>query len=59
MVIDALNENKKNLNDFDKIIVIGDRVEDKELAVNLKASFIDVNDKDYEQLVNEVKGLNL
>ena len=59
MVNDALNETKKNLNDFDKIIVIGDRIEDKELAINLKASFIDVNNKNYSQLVNDVKDLNL
>lgn len=59
MVNDALNETKKSLSDFDKIIVIGDRVEDKELAANLKAIFIDVNLKNYEQLVNEVKILNL
>lgn len=59
MVIDALNETKKNLNDFDKIIVIGDRQEDKELAINLKAIFIDVNNKNYEQLVQDVKDLNL
>lgn len=59
MVIDALNETKKNIKDFDKIIVIGDRQEDKELATNLNAIFIDVNNKNYEQLINEVKVLNL
>jgi len=59
MVLDALNETKKNLKDFDKIIVLGDRPEDNELAMNLKAVFIDVNDKTYEQLVSEVKALNL
>ena len=59
MVLDALNETKKNLNDFNKIIVIGDREEDKGLAINLKASFIDVNNKNYDQLINEVKVLNI
>jgi len=59
MVMDALNITKKKLEDFNKIIVIGDRIEDKELGANLKAFFIDVNNKNYEQLINELKGLNL
>jgi len=50
MVSDGLKAIKKELNDFTDIIVIGDRHEDKELADNLKAKFIDVTGKNYEKL---------
>lgn len=43
MLFDALKRINKNINDFDEIIIIGDRDEDKELAINLKAKFVDVN----------------
>ena len=51
MVFDALKMLKKNINEFDDIIVIGDRDEDKELAENLKGKFIDVTDKKYSSLI--------
>ncbi|MEM2121582.1 MAG: HAD hydrolase-like protein [Candidatus Woesearchaeota archaeon] len=40
LVVEALKENKLNLSDFSKIIVIGDRNEDQILAKNLNAVFI-------------------
>lgn len=43
MVLDGLKVLDKRINDFDKVIVIGDRHEDKGLAENLGAEFIDAN----------------
>ena len=57
MVIDALNEIKKNINDFDKIIVLGNQKEDLELALNLNAKFIDVNNKNYDELTKDVENI--
>jgi rfaE bifunctional protein nucleotidyltransferase chain/domain len=51
MVTDALKKMGKEIKDFEEIIVIGDRLEDKELADNLKARFIDVNNKKCEELL--------
>lgn len=51
MVLDAMNELKKDINEFTSIIVIGDRLEDKELAENLKAKFVDVTGKSYDELL--------
>jgi len=53
MVEDGLRELGKKFEDFDQILVLGDRHEDGELAANLKAVFIDVNDKSYEELMKE------
>ncbi len=53
MVEDALQELGFKKEDFDKIVVLGDRHEDGELAGNLGAIFIDVNDKSYEELIKE------
>jgi len=53
MVLDALKELNKDLKDFDEIIVLGDSNDDKGLADNLKAKFIDVTGKSYEELVKE------
>ncbi|MFC1741091.1 HAD-IIIA family hydrolase [Nanoarchaeota archaeon] len=53
MVDDGLSALGKNIGDFGKVVVLGDRPEDGELAENLKAQFIDVNDKDYPALVKE------
>lgn len=53
MVGDGLKALGKKLEDFDDILVLGDRHEDKELANNLKAKFIDVNGKNYEELKKE------
>jgi histidinol-phosphate phosphatase family protein len=51
MVFDALKELKADIKDFDSIIVIGDHDDDKGLAENLKAKYVDVRDKKYDELV--------
>ena len=53
MLDDGLRELGKKISDFGTIIVLGDRQEDKELADNLKAKYIDVNQKNYQQLIKE------
>lgn len=53
MVLDALKELKKELNDFTEIIVIGNGEDDKGLAESLNALFIDINGKDYKALLKE------
>jgi len=55
MVHDGLKEVGAKPGDFDQIIVLGDRPEDEGLARNLKAKFIDVKDRDYEELLKELK----
>jgi rfaE bifunctional protein nucleotidyltransferase chain/domain len=55
MVFDALKELKADIKDFDSIIVIGDHDDDKGLAENLKAKFINVVNKSYEDLVRELQ----
>ena len=54
MVLDALSDLKKDIKEFTKIIVIGNGNDDKGLAENLKAAFIDVNGKSYSDLVKEI-----
>ena len=53
MVLDGLNEIEKKLDDFTKVIVLGDRSEDGELANNINGNFIDVNEKSLNQLIIE------
>ncbi len=53
MVHDCLKDMKKEFSDYSRIIVIGDRHEDKGLAENLRAGFVDVTGKGYEDLVRE------
>lgn len=53
MVMDGLTKIKKDLKDFHKIIVIGDRHEDEGLAVNLHAEHIDVKGKTTDDLLKE------
>ncbi len=53
MLMEALLELNKNINDFDKIVIIGNTQDDADLAKNIKAQFIDVNDKDYRALKKE------
>lgn len=55
MVFDSLKEINRDIKEFSDIIVLGDRHEDKELAENLKAKFIDVKDKGYEELIKSLK----
>ncbi len=54
MVIEGLEQTNKVLGEFHRIIVIGDTSYDEELARNLKAKYIDINNKDYESLRKEV-----
>lgn len=53
MVYDALEELNMKLNDFNTVLVIGDRHEDKGLAKKLKAMYIDVKGKNYDDLIEE------
>lgn len=55
MVFDALKELKRDISEFNEIIVIGDREDDQKLAENLNCKFIDVNGKSYEDLLKELK----
>lgn len=55
MFYDALKELKMKLNDFNKLIVLGDRHEDKTLADKLNAQYIDVKGKNYDILIEEFK----
>jgi len=53
MVNDALHQLHTDIDAFDKVIVIGDRHEDKGLADNINAQFIDVSNKKYDELIKE------
>ena len=53
MVEDALRELQKDIMEFSSIVVIGNGDEDKGLAAGLKATFIDVRGKKYEDLIKE------
>ncbi|MBN2052406.1 HAD-IIIA family hydrolase [Candidatus Woesearchaeota archaeon] len=60
MVFDALKELKMDLNEFEKIIVVGDAEDDELLAGNLKPAnasvkFIDSNNPTYSKLVKELE----
>jgi phosphoglycolate phosphatase-like HAD superfamily hydrolase len=46
-----------DIKDFDEIIIVGDRNEDKELAHNLNAKFINVKNKRYEELLEQAKNI--
>ena len=51
MIFDALEEINMKLENFSKIIVIGDRHEDKDLAKNVNSNYIDVKGKSYNELI--------
>jgi len=53
MVLDGLKELNMKLNHFNKVVVLGDRHEDEELAKKLDARYIDVKEKNYDELVRE------
>jgi len=53
MVLDGLVHLKKSLDDFQKIFVVGDRHEDKGLAENLHAHYIDVKGRTTEDILAE------
>jgi len=53
MVLELLKKDKLDLGSLEKIIVLGDADDDKKLATNLNASYIDVRGKDYKFLIDE------
>ncbi|MBI2004024.1 HAD-IIIA family hydrolase [Candidatus Pacearchaeota archaeon] len=53
MVDDSLKELNTELKDFKRVIVIGNSEDDKQLAVNLKAPYIDSGKKDFNKLIQE------
>lgn len=53
MVLDGLTHLQKRLENFQRIIVVGDRHEDEGLAENLHAQYIDVKGKTTEDLLSE------
>jgi len=53
MVYDALKALNKKLSDFSRVIVLGDKNEDKEMAKNINAKFIGSNNKTYGQMLKE------
>jgi hypothetical protein len=53
MVLDGLTRLQKKLENFQKIIVVGDRPEDEGLAGNLHTQYIDVKGKTTENLLSE------
>jgi rfaE bifunctional protein nucleotidyltransferase chain/domain len=55
MVFDALKALGKKIDDFSGILVIGDSEDDKGLAANLNAKFIDVRNKSYEEMKKEAE----
>ena len=57
MVLEGLKELNKTLGNFTNIVVLGDRDEDKGLAENLNAGFLDTKRKSYQELLTEFKTL--
>ncbi len=53
MLMQALRELNKKREDFDKVVVIGNAMDDAEMAKNIHAAFIDVNNKSYKNLRKE------
>jgi len=52
MVFDGLLELKKNIKDFDTILVLGNQKDDADLAKNLNARFINVVGKTLKELID-------
>ncbi len=60
MVLDGLKKFQENITDFSRIIVFGDRDEDRELASRLNALYVDSNETErYEQTVKAIEDLLL
>lgn len=57
MVFEGLKALGKKIDDFTDIVVLGDKDDDRLLAENLKAKFIDVNNKSYDELKRESSNL--
>ena len=58
MVFDGLKELKKDIVDFDEIIVLGNNKVDSDLADNLNSMFINVTNKTRDQLISEISNTN-
>ena len=50
MVYDFLKKEDSSLDNFDEVLVLGDKEDDEKLAKNLGSNFINVKDKDYYQI---------
>jgi rfaE bifunctional protein nucleotidyltransferase chain/domain len=57
MLFKTLQKLNMSLSDFDTKLVLGDRAEDEELARNIEAGFVNVTDKSYEEIVEDIKKL--
>ena len=57
MINNSLQKLNLSLEQFDKVLVLGDREEDKQLAENLGTDFIDVKDKDFKELLENFEKL--
>ena len=57
MVFDALTDLNMELGDFSKIIVIGDRHEDEDLAKKINAYYIDVKGKNYDEIISRFESV--
>ena len=53
MVLELLSKNNLDMKKFSKIIVLGDKEDDAGLAENLNGHYIDVKNKNFEQLKGE------
>ena len=50
MVYDFLKKENLSLDNFDEVLVLGDKEDDEKLAKNLVSNFINVKDEDYYQI---------
>ena len=57
MIFDALGKINKNIESFDKIVIIGNSDDDAGTAKNMNVPFIDINNKSYEELKNEFNNI--
>ncbi len=55
LLFDAMSEIGTHLSRFKKLLVLGDRHEDEDLAKNIKANFINVSRKSYNDILDEYK----
>ena len=53
MIFEGLKKLKMRINQFDQIIILGDRNEDAELAKNVNGKYLDVKNKTYNELCSE------
>lgn len=55
MMLKALRDLKKSIEDFDEIVILGNSQDDAGMAKNINARFIDARNKDFKQLKNELE----